>query len=104
MFSGHTFGAALGDIAVAQAAFLCLAVSVPGVQRMHFEFGDSHQEAAGERILVFLVIANYVRRFWHRKIQCTCGTPASVQRRLAPFGTRWASLGWRERRISRAFW
>jgi len=40
---------------------LRLVAPVPGVQRMHFELGDPHQEArAGECLLVLLVIADHV--------------------------------------------
>src|SRR5262249_35162843 len=56
------FGAALGDIAVAQAVFfLGLVAPIPGVQRVHFQLGDAHQKARpGERLLVFLVVADHV--------------------------------------------
>ena len=59
---GAHLGAALGDVAVAQTEVLLGHVlAVQGVQRVHVQFGDPHQETrAGERLLVLLVVADHV--------------------------------------------
>jgi hypothetical protein len=55
-------GAALGDVALAQAVLLLrLAAPVQSVQRMHFQLGDPHQvPRAGERLFVLIVVADDV--------------------------------------------
>src|SRR5581483_1408438 len=55
-------GAALGDVAEAEAVLLLrLVAPVERVERVHLELGDPHQvPRAGERLLVFLVVADHV--------------------------------------------
>src|SRR6185437_10910798 len=59
---GADLGAALGDVAEAQAVLLLrLLAPLTRVERVHVELGDAHQVArTGERLLVLLVIAHHV--------------------------------------------
>ena len=60
---GAHLGAALGDVAEAQPVFVLrlLGTTVQRVQRMHVEFGLTHQiPRAGERLLVLFVITHHV--------------------------------------------
>ena len=59
---GADLGAALGDVAVAQAVLvLCHVLAVGLVQRVHVELGDAHEEArTREGLLVVLVVTDDV--------------------------------------------
>src|SRR4051812_27304876 len=58
---GADLGAALGDVAVADAVRLLeLGEAVLGVERMHLERGDVDQEARADELLVLVVIAQHV--------------------------------------------
>ena len=59
---GAHLGAALGDVAVAQAVVVDgHLAAVDGVERVHVQLGDPHEEArTGERGLVLLVVTHRV--------------------------------------------
>src|SRR5262249_52733710 len=60
-FFGADFGAALGDVAVAEAEFVLEERnSVCAVERMHFEAGGTDEEARSAERFVLLMIAEHV--------------------------------------------
>ena len=81
MCSGHTFGAALGDVAVADAVLVLeVREAVRGVERMHLERRGVDEEARPDELVVLGDRAGRGRRPGTGSTRCTCGTPARGRR------------------------